>query len=145
MKKYIGIVKKYCEYMGGLNIRFLSKTYDDKELINEWFNLYPNCEHVMLFNTEELDYMFKPFRDMTPITQEEKQAMERAKALYKGLMSEDNIDEDLPPLSTDTYAKTQEELDAKIKSVKESIEEARIDEAVELGFSKKLTKKKSNH
>ncbi len=89
MKKYLGIVKIYDEYMSGINIRIKSRTYDDETLINEWFNLYPNSEHVMLQNTQELDSMFEIFRDMTPITDEEKQSMEQAKVLYRRLMSED--------------------------------------------------------
>lgn len=89
MKKYLGIVKIYDEHMGGVNIIIKSKTYDDATLINEWYNLYPNSEHVMLQNTQELDSMFEIFRDMTPITEEEKQSMEQAKVLYKRLMSED--------------------------------------------------------
>ncbi len=88
MKKYLGIVKIYDEHMGGVNIIIKSKTYDDETLINEWFNLYPNSEHVMLQNTQELDSMFEIFRDMTPITEDEKQSMEKVKVLYKRLMSE---------------------------------------------------------
>lgn len=89
MKKYLGIVKIYDEYMNGINIIIKSRTYDDETLINEWFNLYPNSEHVMLQNTQELDSMFEIFRDMNPITDEEKQSMEQAKVLYRRLMSED--------------------------------------------------------
>ncbi len=89
MKKYLGIVKIYDENMGGINIIIKSRTYDDETLINEWFNLYPNSEHVMLQNTQELDSMFEVFRDMTPMNDEEKQSMEQAKVLYKRLMSED--------------------------------------------------------
>lgn len=89
MKKYLGIVKIYDEYMSGLNIIIKSRTYDDESLINEWFNLYPNSEHVMLNNTKELDSMFEIFRDMTPITEEEKESMGKAKTLYKDLMSKD--------------------------------------------------------
>ena len=89
MKKYLGIVKIYDEYMSGVNIIIKSRTYDDEALINEWFNLYPNSEHVMLHNTKDLDSMFGIFRDMTPITEEEKKTMERAKVLYKRLMSKE--------------------------------------------------------
>ena len=90
MKKYLGIVKIYNEYMSGVNIIIKSRTYDDKKLINEWFNLYPNSEHLILENTKELDSMFEIFRDMTPITEEEKQSMEQTKVLHKRLMSDDN-------------------------------------------------------
>ena len=89
MKKYLGIVKIYDEYMSGVNIIIKSRTYDDEALINEWFNLYPNSEHIMLRNTKDLDSMFEIFRDMTPITEEEKQAMEKVKVLYKRLISEE--------------------------------------------------------
>ena len=89
MKKYIGIIKIYDEYMGGVNIKLLSKTYDDKELMNKWFDLYPNCEHVILLNTKGLDSMFKIFRDITPITEEEKNEVKKAKILLKRLMSDD--------------------------------------------------------
>ena len=87
MKKYLGIVKIYDEYMGRINIIIKSRTYDDETLINEWFNLYPNSEHVMLLNTQELESMFETFRDMTPITDEEIQSMGQAKVLYRRLMS----------------------------------------------------------
>ena len=90
MKKYLGIVKIYDEHMGGLNIIIKSKTYDDESLINEWFNLYPNSEHVMLQNTQELDSMFEIFKDMTPVTEEEKQIAEKLEAWYKRLMSSDD-------------------------------------------------------
>lgn len=88
MKRYLGIVKIYDEYMGGVNIIIKSRTYDDETLINEWFNLYPNSEHVILQNTQELDSMFEIFRDMTSITEEEKQSMEKTRVLYKRLISE---------------------------------------------------------
>ena len=87
MKKYLGIVKIYDEHMGGVSIIIKSKEYDDETLINEWFKLYPNSEHVMLQNTKELNSMFKIFRDMTPLSEEEKQEMEKVKVLYKRLMS----------------------------------------------------------
>ena len=75
--------------MSGINIIIKSRTYDDKALINEWFNLYPDSEHIMLDNTKDLDSMFEIFRDMTPVTEEEKKSMERAKVLYKRLMSKE--------------------------------------------------------
>ena len=90
MKKYLGIVKIHDEYMSGVNIIIKSRTYDDETLINEWFNLYPNSEHVMLQNTQELDSMFEIFFFFFPITEEEKQSMEKVKVLYKRLMSEDD-------------------------------------------------------
>ena len=90
MKKYIGIIKIYDESMSGVNIRLLSKTYDNVALINEWFKLYPKSEHIILQNTKEIDSMFKIFRDMTPITKEEKNSLEKAKVLRKRLMSDDD-------------------------------------------------------
>ena len=90
MKKYLGIVKIYDEYMSGVNIIIKSRTYDDENLIYEWFKLYPNSEHIILQNTEELDSMFEIFKDMTPITGEEKKEMKKARLLLKRLMSEDD-------------------------------------------------------
>ena len=87
MKKYLGIVKIYEEYMGKVNVILKSKTYDEELSIYEWFKLYPESEHVILENNTELDEMFEIFRDMTPITEEEKQLMEEAKVLYKKLTS----------------------------------------------------------
>ena len=89
MKNYLGIVKIYDESISGVNIIIKSKTYDDEKLIKEWFNLYPDSEHVILQNTKELDSMFEIFKDMTPITDEEKKSMKKAKILYRRLMSED--------------------------------------------------------
>lgn len=89
MKKYLGIIKIYEDYMSGTNIRLLTKTYDDIETINLWFSMYPNKEYIVLENTKELDSMFECFRDMTPITEEEKQEMEVADQLYLKLMKEE--------------------------------------------------------
>lgn len=85
MKKYLGIIKIYDDYMIGTNVRILSKTYNDIELLNLWFDIYPNYEHIILENTEELNSMFKTFEDRTPVTIEEKQEMKEAIVLYKKL------------------------------------------------------------
>lgn len=89
MKKYLGIVKIYEEHMSGVNTLLLTKTYDDKETMNTWFNLYPNGEYVLLHNTEELDSMFETFRDITLITEEEKEEFNKGKELYLKLMKEE--------------------------------------------------------
>ena len=90
MKKFLGIVKVYNEHMSGVNVIIKTKTYDDITLINEWFDLYPGCEHVVLNNTEELDSMFGIFEDMTPITKEEKEFIEQGRLLRKRLMSDEH-------------------------------------------------------
>lgn len=89
MKKYLGIIKIYENYMSGTNVRILTKTYDDKDLFKLWFEMYPNSEHIILDNTEELNSMFEIFKDMAPITNEEKVAMQKAKKLYKKLMRDE--------------------------------------------------------
>ena len=89
MKKYLGIIKIYEDYMSGTNIRLLTKTYDDTETMNIWFKMYPNREYVLLENTPELDSMFEIFKDMTPITDEEQKEMEDANQLYLKLMKEE--------------------------------------------------------
>lgn len=83
MRKYLGLIKIYEDYMSGTNVRILSKTYDDVNLLNLWFNMYPNSEQIILNNTEELNSMFEIFKDMSPVTKEEKESMENAKVLYK--------------------------------------------------------------
>lgn len=88
MKKYLGLIKIYDEHMAGTCVRLLSKTYDDVNLINLWFNMYPNQEHVIFENNEKLDSMFEIFKDMTPVTEEEKESMSQAKKLYKKLMND---------------------------------------------------------
>lgn len=88
MKKYLGIIKVYSEYMSGVNVKILSKTYDDINLIKLWFDLYPGSEYVILENTKELDSMFEFFKDMTPITEEEKEIVEKARVLYKKMMKD---------------------------------------------------------
>lgn len=88
MKKLLGIVKLYDESMNGINIKILSRTYDEVELINKWFDLYPDSEHVILNNTQELNSMFEIFKDMTPITQEEKDSIKNAKKLLYKLMQD---------------------------------------------------------
>ena len=79
MKKYIGIVIVYHESMIGVSYEILSKTYDKKDLIQKWFDLYPNCDHALLRNTKELDSMFEIFEDMTPITDEEERETDEIK------------------------------------------------------------------
>lgn len=88
MKKFLGIVKLYDESMNGISIKILSRTYDEVELINKWFDLYPDAEHVILNNTQELNSMFEIFNDMTPITQEEKDSIKSAKKLLYKLMQD---------------------------------------------------------
>lgn len=90
MKKYLGIVKIFDEGMSGLHITILSRTYDDLDLLNEWINLYPNSEHIILNNTIELDSMFEIFRDMTPITKEEKESMGKAKVLLRKMLKDED-------------------------------------------------------
>lgn len=88
MKKYLGIIKEYEEQMGGINVKLLTKTYNTKKEFSAWFFLHPNSEHTILENNEELDSMFEIFRDMTPLTEEEKEEMAKAKSLYKRLIQE---------------------------------------------------------
>lgn len=88
MKKYLGIIKIYEDHMSGTNIKILTKTYDDINLLNLWIKIYPNSEHIILKNTEELNSMFEIFKDMTPITDEEKSEMKEAQILYKKLMKD---------------------------------------------------------
>ena len=89
MKKYLGIIKIYEDYMSGTNVKLLTKTYDDIETMNIWFSMYPSREYVLLENTPELDSMFEIFKDMTPITEEEKTEMEDANQLYLKLMKDE--------------------------------------------------------
>ncbi len=88
MKKYLGIIKVERENMSGVNIKFLSKTYDKIETFNKWFELYPGCEHIILPNSKKIDDMFDICRDMTPVTEDEKKDMEQAKILYRKLMKD---------------------------------------------------------
>lgn len=88
MKKYIGILTITNEYINGLETKILTKTYDNKNLLEKWFSLYPNSLHIILENNEVLDSMFKAFEDsLTPITLEEikklKEAEEEVKVLLK--------------------------------------------------------------
>ena len=69
----MGLVKIEVENFGGLDLKILSRTYDEKELLNDWFKLYPKSQHVILENNEQLDEMFEIFRDVTPVTDEEKE------------------------------------------------------------------------
>ena len=89
IKKYIGIVKNYHDCMSGCRIELLSKFYDDYATFQQWFHLYPESEHIILENTEELYNMFSIFEDRRhPITEEEKQNIEEGKKLYKKLMGD---------------------------------------------------------
>ena len=66
----MGLVKIEVENFGGLDLKILSRTYDE---LNDWFKLYPKSQHVILENNEQLDEMFEIFRDVTPVTDEEKE------------------------------------------------------------------------
>ncbi len=81
MKKYIGVVKVIHEYMGGCSIDIKSRYYDDKALIEKWFDLYPDSEKILLENNPELNKFFEIFEDFTPITQEEFEEMEKARQI----------------------------------------------------------------
>lgn len=93
MKKYIGILKITYEYMSGLHIKILTKTYDDKSLLEKWFLKYPDAEHIILENNEILDSMFKVFEDvLTPITEEEQKMIDEVDEHVKLLLkSKDNL------------------------------------------------------
>lgn len=88
MKKYLGIIKIYDDYMSGTNVKLITKTYDEIDTLNIWFNMYPESEHILLENTNELDAMFEIFKDMTPITKEEQEELKKARILYKKLMKD---------------------------------------------------------
>jgi len=88
MKKYLGIIKIYDDYMSGTNVKLITKTYDEIDTLNIWFNMYPESEHILLENTNELDTMFEIFKDMTPITKEEQEELKKARILYKKLMKD---------------------------------------------------------
>ena len=88
MKKYIGIVKKSEEFMSGVNEKLLVKFYDNLEDMNVWFNMYPDCYHLYLLNTQDLMNVFYSYIDTKPVTMEEKKEEEKAKTLYKKFMSD---------------------------------------------------------
>lgn len=91
MKKYIGILTVTNEYVYGLETKILTKTYDDKDLLEKWFLLYPDSPHIILENNEILDFIFKVFEDcLTPITEEEKKAIEIANEKIKILLKDKN-------------------------------------------------------
>lgn len=93
MKKYIGILTVTKEYINGLETKILTKTYDDKSLLEKWFLLYPDSSHIILENNEVLNSMFEVFEDvLTPITLEEKKRIEEAEEHVKVLLkSKDNL------------------------------------------------------
>lgn len=79
MKKYIGILKINYENQNGVHSKLLMKNYDDIDIFNEWFNKYPNSEHIVLENNEKLYSIFLEYEDvLTPITDEEKLEVENA-------------------------------------------------------------------
>lgn len=79
MKKYIGILKIIYEDHNGGHSKLLMKSYDDKDTFNEWFDKYPGSEHIILENNNQLYSMFLDYEDvLTPITEEEKTAVENA-------------------------------------------------------------------
>ena len=88
MKKYLGVIKIYTDYMGGADVKIISKTCNNTKILNTWFEMYPDSEHVLLENTKELDSMFKFFEDPTPITIKEQKNAVKAKKLYKKLMKD---------------------------------------------------------
>ena len=88
MEKYIGLVKKSEELMSGVNEKLLVKFYDNLDDMNIWFNLYPDCYHTWLYNSQDLFNLFYTYLDKTPFTLEEKKNEEKAKTLYKKFIGE---------------------------------------------------------
>lgn len=94
-KKYIGLIKREEQYAGGVDIKFLMKTYDDIKNIYEWFDLYQNTElvtysKVVMNNIKELEDMFAIYRDISPVTIAEKVEYKEALEELKKLMEDSN-------------------------------------------------------
>jgi hypothetical protein len=85
MEKYLGIVKLVVEGMNGVSYKLLTKSYDDPNLLKDWFSLYPYSERIILLNNKELESMFSSFKDLTPVSQMEKEHYEAAQDVYDGL------------------------------------------------------------
>lgn len=94
MKKYLGLVKIEREDPVGLSISFKAKKYDDPSLIEKWFSLYPDCEHIMLNNTKVLDSMFDLLIDYTPLTEEEFKSFNEAKKLIDKMREEERKEQE---------------------------------------------------
>ena len=71
MNKYIGVIKLEWDSTIGKTTIYLSKTYDDQESFYKWFTLYPNSEHVIMENNEQLEQKYGIYKDETPVTDEE--------------------------------------------------------------------------
>ena len=88
MKKYVGVVQVVHEFMAGCRIDIKSRYYDDKALIDKWFELYPDSEKILLENNPSINEFFEIFEDFTPITEEEKKEMEKVEKIHREMMKE---------------------------------------------------------
>ena len=83
MKKYVGVVQVVHEFMAGCRIEIKSRYYDDKALIDKWFELYPDSEKILLENNPSINEFFEIFEDFTPITPEEWEEHKKAEAILE--------------------------------------------------------------
>lgn len=87
MYDYIGIVKTKTESAIGLDIRILTKFSDNTLDLENWMQLYPNAEKIIIDNNEQLEEFFKEFEDFTPVLHNEKVEAQR---LYENLMKSED-------------------------------------------------------
>ncbi len=92
MKKYIAIIKLTTEYAIGTNIRIVTRFSNSKDYLQKWMQMYRCGQKAILNNTEVLQSLFYEFRDLTPITEEEKAEAREAQTYKKPIRLDDDED-----------------------------------------------------
>ena len=87
MKKYIAIVMRTVDVPENIIMCLETRIGDTREYLEEWIKLIPhNGKSIIIENSEELQEVFSYFMDYTPVTEEEKKEMEKAKRIYERIM-----------------------------------------------------------
>ena len=92
MKKYIAIIKLTTEYAIGTNIRIITRFANSRDYLQKWMQMYPHGQKAILNNTEVLQSLFYEFRDLTPITEQERAETREAQAYKKPIKLDDDED-----------------------------------------------------
>lgn len=87
-KKYLGIIKCSTHSMSGISLKIITKSSEDKSLIEDWMKSYPNEQQILIECDEKTAEFFNDFEDISlnAMTEDER---ERAYELYKKCMNEE--------------------------------------------------------
>lgn len=87
-RKYLGIIKCLSHSMSGINLKIITKSSEDKSLIEDWMKSYPKEEQILIECDEKTADFFNDFEDISlnAMTEDERKS---AYELYKKCMNEE--------------------------------------------------------